>query len=109
LLGGAGETLDHAVTYSSIIFGGAITVWLANTLSSVLRGTGNMLVPAVTLIGAACIHGALCGTLVPRIGIAGAAIAYVTTFGLAAAVMAVIVWRSSLRPQREDWRLQWRL
>ena len=108
LLGGAGETLDHAVNYSNIIFGGAITVWLANTLSSVLRGTGNMLVPAVTLIAAACIHVPLCGTLVPRIGIAGAGIAYVTTFGLAGLVMAVIVWRSNLRPHREDWQLEWR-
>jgi putative MATE family efflux protein len=109
LLGGEGETFGNALTYSGIIFGGAITVWIANTLSSVLRGSGNMLVPAVTLIGAACIHVPLCGTLVPRIGIAGAAIAYVTTFGLAALVMAFIVWRSSLRPHREDWRLQWRL
>jgi len=109
LLGGEGESLRNALTYSSIIFGGAITVWAANTLSSVLRGSGNMLVPALTLIGAACVHVPLTGTLIPRIGIAGAGIAYVTTFGLAALVMAFIVWRSSLRPQREDWRLEWRL
>ena len=109
LLGGEGESLRNALTYSSIIFGGAITVWVANTLSSVLRGSGNMLVPALTLIGAACVHVPLTGTLIPRIGIAGAGIAYVTTFGLAALVMAFIVWRSSLRPQREDWRLEWRL
>ena len=109
LLGGEGESLRNALTYSSIIFGGAITVWVANTLSSVLRGSGNMLVPALTLIGAACVHVPLTGTLVPRIGIAGAGIAYVTTFGLAALVMAFIVWRSSLRPQRADWRLEWRL
>ena len=109
LLGGEGETLGNALSYSSIIFGGAITVWIANTLSSVLRGTGNMLVPALTLIASACVHVPLSGTLVPRIGIAGAGIAYVTTFGLASLVMAFIVWRSSLRPQREDWRLQWRL
>ena len=109
LLGGEGESLRNALAYSSIIFGGAITVWIANTLSSVLRGSGNMLVPALTLIGAACVHVPLTGTLIPRIGIAGAGIAYVTTFGLAALVMAFIVWRSSLRPQREDWRLEWRL
>ena len=109
LLGGEGESLRNALVYSSIIFGGAITVWIANTLSSVLRGSGNMLVPALTLIGAACVHVPLTGTLIPRIGIAGAGIAYVTTFGLAALVMAFIVWRSSLRPQREDWRLEWRL
>ena len=95
--------------YSSIIFGGAITVWVANTLSSVLRGSGNMMVPALTLIGAACVHVPLSATLVPRIGIAGAGIAYVTTFGLAALAMALIVWRSSLRPQRADWQLEWRL
>jgi putative MATE family efflux protein len=109
LLGGEGESLRNALTYSSIIFGGAITVWAANTLSSVLRGSGNMLVPALTLIGAACVHVPLTGTLIPRIGIAGAGIAYITTFGLAALVMALIVWRSSLRPRREDWRLEWRL
>jgi len=109
LLGGEGESLRNALTYSSIIFGGAITVWAANTLSSVLRGSGNMLVPALTLIGAACVHVPLTGTLIARIGIAGAGIAYVTTFGIAALVMALIVWRSSLRPQRADWQLEWRL
>jgi len=109
LLGGEGESLRNALTYSSIIFGGAITVWAANTLSSVLRGTGNMLVPALTLIGAACVHVPLTGTLIPRIGIAGAGIAYITTFGIAALVMARIVWRSTLRPQRADWQLEWRL
>jgi putative MATE family efflux protein len=109
LLGGEGESLRNALAYSNIIFGGAITVWIANTLSSVLRGSGNMLVPAVTLIGAASVHVPLAATLVPHIGIAGAGIAYVTTFGLAALAMSLIIWRSSLRPQREDWRLEWRL
>jgi putative MATE family efflux protein len=109
LLGGEGESLRNALAYSNIIFGGAITVWVANTLSSVLRGSGNMLVPAVTLIGAASVHVPLAATLVPRIGIAGAGIAYVTTFGLAALAMALIVGRSSLRPRRGDWRLEWRL
>src|SRR5688500_18718620 len=42
LLGGDGESLASAVRYSNVVFAGAITVWLANTLSSVLRGTGNM-------------------------------------------------------------------
>jgi putative MATE family efflux protein len=111
LLGGSGETLAHALRYSNIIFGGAITVWIANTLSSVLRGTGNMLTPALTLIAAAMIHLPLSGTLVARIGIAGAGIAYVTTFGVAALVMGAIVLRraSPLRPRREDWRLERRL
>jgi putative MATE family efflux protein len=110
LLGGGGETLGHALSYSNIVFAGAMTVWVANTLSSVLRGSGNMLTPALTLIGAAMVHLPLSATLVARIGIAGAGIAYVTTFGIAALVMAAIVWRSSLlRPRRGDWGLEWRL
>jgi putative MATE family efflux protein len=110
LLGGRGETLEHALRYSSIVFGGAIVVWIANTLSSVLRGSGNMLAPALTLIGAALVHLPLSGILVSRIGIAGAGIAYVTTFGIAALVMGLIVRRSSLlSPRREDWKLEWRL
>jgi putative MATE family efflux protein len=117
LLGGEGETLEHALAYSNIIFAGAITVWLANTLSSVLRGTGNMLGPALGLIGAAVIHVPLSGSLVlglgpmPRLGIAGAAIAYVLTFGLAAVAMAAVVFRSAspLRPGRADLVLEKRL
>ena len=108
LLGGSGETLDHALAYSNIVFAGAIAVWIANTLSSVLRGSGNMLTPALALIGAAIVHVPLSGFLVARIGIAGAGIAYVTTFSIAALVMGVLVFRrtSVLRPQRGDWRLE---
>jgi len=111
LLGGRDETLANAVRYSNIVFAGAITVWMANTLSSVLRGTGNMLVPAVTLILAAVVHLPLSAFLVSRIGIAGAGIAYVTTFGIASAAMAVVVFRRSspLRPARADLRLERRL
>ncbi len=62
-------------------------------------------------IGAALVHLPLSATLVARIGIAGAGIAYVTTFGIAALVMAAIVFRrtSALRPHREDWTLEWRM
>ena len=111
LLGGRGAALEAALAYSNIIFSGAATVWLANTLASVLRGSGNMAVPAVALVGAAVVHVPLSGLLVARIGIAGAAIAYVTTFGIAAAAMAAFVFRSSsaLRPQRGDLRLEPRL
>ena len=78
--------------YSNIVFAGAVAVWIANTLSSVLRGTGNMLAPALTLIGAALRPPAAVGDAGrPRIGIAGAGIAYVTTFGIAALAMAVVV------------------
>jgi MATE family, multidrug efflux pump len=111
LLGGKDETLANATRYSTVVFAGAITVWMANTLSSVLRGTGNMLVPAVTLIAAAVVQVPLCGFLVSRIGIAGAGFAYIASFGIAAAAMAVVVFRrsSALRPSRGDLRLDRRL
>ena len=111
LLGGRGESLANALTYSDIIFAGAIAVWLANTLSSILRGSGNMRAPAAALIVAACIQVPLSGFLVSRIGIAGAAIAYVFAFGLAAIVMLPVVFHrtSALRPRREDLALDRRL
>lgn len=111
LLGGRGAALEAALAYSNIIFAGAATVWLANTLASVLRGSGNMVVPAGALVAAAVVHVPLSGLLVARIGIAGAAIAYVGTFGIAAAAMAAVVLRRSspLRPGVADLRLEPRL
>jgi MATE family, multidrug efflux pump len=117
LLGGQDESLRAALAYSNVLFAGAIVVWVANTLSSVLRGTGNMTLPAGTLVAAAVIHVPLSAGLVlglgplPRLGIAGAGVAYVTAFGFAAAVMAVVVFRRSspLRAQPGDFRLEWPL
>jgi putative MATE family efflux protein len=117
LLGGQGESLRAALDYSNVLFAGAIVIWAANTLSSVLRGTGNMTLPAATLVAAALIHVPLSASLVlgigplPQMGIAGAGVAYVTAFSAAAVVMAGVVFRrsSALRPHAEDFRLEWRL
>jgi putative MATE family efflux protein len=114
LLGGRGATVEHALAYSNVVFGGAIMVWLANTLASVLRGTGNMLVPALTLSAAACIHVPLSASLVlglgpmPRLGMAGAGVAYVTTFSLSCLAMSAVVFRpkSLLRPGIGDFRFE---
>jgi putative MATE family efflux protein len=117
LLGGAGATIEQALAYSDVVFTGAIMVWFANTLASALRGTGNMLVPALALSAAACIHVPLSASLVlglgpmPRLGIAGAGIAYVTTFSLSALAMSLMVFRPSslLRPRAGDLRFERRL
>ncbi len=93
-LGGSGAALNYALDYSGIVFGGALTVWLCNILANVVRGTGNMIVPAVVLSAAALVQIPLCGALVlgwgpfPRLGITGAAIAYVCSFGAAALFFA---------------------
>ncbi len=49
-LGGQGEALAQAVAYSEVAFAGSIFIWVVNTLSSVIRGSGNMRVPSVTLV-----------------------------------------------------------
>ncbi|NSL21671.1 MATE family efflux transporter [Agrobacterium tumefaciens] len=52
-LGGEGAELEAALIYSNVVFSGMIFVWLMNGLASIVRGTGNMLFPAVvTCLGA---------------------------------------------------------
>jgi len=111
LLGGKGAALREALVYSNVLFGGAVLVWIANTLASILRGSGNTLVPALVLVAAVLVQIPLSGALtlgwgaLPRLGIAGAALAYVVGFGFAAVVMGVYLWSGPLRPRRSDWRL----
>lgn len=115
LLGGRGVALEQALAYSQVVFAGAVLVWLANTLASLLRGSGNTLAPALAFAGTALVQIPLSGALTlgwgpfPRLGIAGAAFAYAVAFGLASLVMAIMVWRSALRPRRAHLRLEGRM
>src|ERR1700675_768288 len=63
LLGGRGRVLEQACDYSEVLFSGAIAIWLVNTLASVLRGTGDMRLPSMTLIVAALVQILVGGTL----------------------------------------------
>jgi putative MATE family efflux protein len=115
LLGGKGAALGQALAYSHVLFAGAVGVWLANTFASVLRGSGNTLAPALALAAAALVQIPLSGGLtlgwgpLPRLGIVGAALAYVTAFAVAALIMGAMIWRGPLRPHRADWRLEARV
>ncbi len=105
VLGARGAVLDGAVAYAEIAFGGAVAMWLANTFASVLRGTGNMAVPARILIAASVLQVALSGALTlgwgpfPALGVRGPAAALVIGFGVAALVMggAVVAGRDGVR------------
>jgi len=87
-MGGSGGSLDAALTYSNVVFTGAVLVWLFNSLANVIRGTGNMAVPAyVTCIGVAvliplspCLIFGL-GPL-PRLGVAGGAVAVLVYYAI---------------------------
>src|SRR6516164_8347312 len=97
-LGGTGASLAAALTYSNVIFAGAILLWLFNSLANVIRGTGNMAVPAaVTCVGAALLI-PLSPCLIfgwgpfPRLEIAGGAVAVVAFYALGSlALLAYLV------------------
>jgi MatE len=52
MMGGSGATLTAALAYSNVVFSAAVLIWVFNSLGNVVRGTGNMMVPAIiTLVG----------------------------------------------------------
>ena len=94
-LGGEGDSLAAALAYSNIVFMATPLVWLMNGLGSVIRGTGNMLMPAVAIcLGVAALI-PLSPMLIfgfgpiPALGIAGAGIAVFIT---AAATLLILAW-----------------
>jgi putative MATE family efflux protein len=96
-MGGSGPALDSAVAYSNMVFGGAAAYWLFNTLGSVVRGTGNMMLPAAVMLTGAVIYVGLSPALIlgwgpfPRLGIAGAAAASVAAFGFGALALVAFL------------------
>ena len=92
-MAGAGASATAATTYSNVIFGGAVAYWMFNTLASVVRGTGNMALPAATMTASALTYIALSPALItgwgpfPKLGIAGAAVASVFSFSVGGAVL----------------------
>ena len=87
-MGGSGASLDAALAYSNVVFVGNLLVWLMNALASVIRGTGNMLVPALAVCFGIVLLVPLSPLLifgwgpVPAMGIAGGGMAVVITTAL---------------------------
>ena len=115
LMGGCDGSLAAALAYSNLVFLGAIPLWLYNSLAAVIRGTGNMIVPArVTILGAivllplspALIFGL--GPL-PQLGIAGGAAAVVSFYTVGTAIFATYLWsgRGVLKPALRPPALAW--
>ncbi|MGQ0682469.1 MATE family efflux transporter [Bradyrhizobium sp.] len=90
LLGGSGEVLEQAMHYSQVLFSGAVSIWLVNTLASVVRGTGDMRVPSLVLIGVAIVQVTVGGGLglglfgLPKFGMRGVAAGQLAAFSLGA-------------------------
>ncbi|RST55012.1 MATE family efflux transporter [Variovorax sp. MHTC-1] len=117
LMGGTGASLDAALTYSNWVFAGAVLVWLFNSLAAVIRGTGNMSVPANVTVAGVVVLVPLSPLLIfgwgpiPGMGIAGGAIALLLYY--LAGTLALWAYlrgsRSLLKPSWAKARFQWPL
>ncbi|MEZ5763823.1 MAG: MATE family efflux transporter [Xanthobacteraceae bacterium] len=93
--GGRGGELEAALIYSNVVFAGNALFWVMNALMSVIRGTGNMLVPASVTCGGVLLMVPLSPCLIfglgpfPELGIAGSAVSMLTYY---VAGLAVIAW-----------------
>jgi Na+-driven multidrug efflux pump len=94
VLGGRGNVLAQAIAYVQIFFGGAVLPWLLNTMAGVLRGTGNMKVPSLTILNSAVCQIVLGGILglglgpIPQFGIRGVAAGSLIAYSISISVMA---------------------
>ncbi len=114
VMGGRGGALDEALAYSNVLFGGAAVIWFTNVLAGIVRGSGNMLLPSLALLGTALAHIVLCPLLVfgwgpmHGLGIAGAAASTLIANALAALLMTAHLLRAdgTLNLRRVAWRLR---
>lgn len=112
-MGGRGAALDAALAYAHVLFSGAVVICATNVLGAVVRGAGNMVLPALMLVLTASIHLVLCPTLVfgwgpvPALGVAGAALSMLVANGVAAVMLAAhLMRRDAAAPlNRSPWRL----
>jgi putative MATE family efflux protein len=116
-MGGSGKALAAADTYSSVIFSGAVLVWLFNSLANVIRGTGNMAFPALVTCAGVVVLIPLSPCLIfglgpfPRLGVAGGAAAVLLYYAAGSAVFAAYLssGRSVVRLTLSGIRLRWAL
>ncbi|RZL86319.1 MAG: MATE family efflux transporter, partial [Variovorax sp.] len=117
IVGGRGAALEAALTYSHWVFAGAILVWLFNSLAAVIRGTGNMAVPANVTVAGVVFLVPVSPLLIfgwgpmPGMGIAGGAVALLLYYlgGTIALLAYLRSRRSLLKPKFAGVRLRWPL
>lgn len=114
-MGGTEGTLEAALAYSNVVFGGALAFWLFNTLASILRGSGNMLLPAALTVGGALLTLGLSPAMIfgggpfPALGIAGAGAALIIYYSLGSLVLIgyFLSGRSLVRLRPDRVRFRW--
>src|SRR3954470_5504655 len=115
LLGGRGNVLTQAVAYTQIFFGGAVVPWLMNTMSGILRGTGNMKLPSALMLSSAVCQIILGGTLglglgpIPQFGMRGVAAGSLIAYMISISVMSWYLFsgRARVVPKIVGLRIRW--
>jgi len=114
-LGGEGGELDAALTYSNVVFAGNVLLWLLNGLANVVRGTGNMLVPALVIVTGVIVLVPLSPMLIfgvgpfPALGIAGGGVALLLYYAAGTVVLAWYVFSGRNLARLRLSRLRWSL
>src|ERR687894_1696009 len=108
-MGGDGAVLAAGLAYADVAFAGAVCVCMLNLLGAVVRGTGDMGLPAAVIVGAVAAHVLLSPLLIfgwaplPALGPAGAGWGLVLSFGAVGLVLL-----AHLRSSRSLVRLAFR-
>lgn len=102
-MGGSGASLAVALAYSNWVFAGAVLVWLFYSMAALIRGTGNMRVPAIVTCAGTLLLVPMSRAFIfgwgpiPALGIAGGALALLACYGLGTlALLPYVAFRNSL-------------
>ncbi|MCA0249566.1 MAG: MATE family efflux transporter [Proteobacteria bacterium] len=102
LLGGEGRSLDHALTYSHVLFSGSLLIWANFFLSALLRGGGDAATPGRYMLLSSIAQVPLSYVLAlgigdwPGLGMAGPALSSLATSTLSALLQARALWGGKL-------------
>ena len=97
--------IAEAYRYGSILFAGSIPIWTSALLSAVVRGGGNMKLPAMLMIGSAVVQVPLAGILIlggagiPPMGLPGAALGVIIISTLSTLVLLAHLFRRVVAPR----------
>ncbi len=111
-MGGSGAVAEMAIAYSDWLFAGAVLIWFFNALVSVVRGCGNMWVPARVILSGTAMLLLVSPILIlgvgdwPGVGMVGGAWALLGYYALGCLVLLAYVYSPSslLRPRWADAR-----
>jgi putative MATE family efflux protein len=116
-LGARGRSLEEALAYSNIVFGGSVSMWLLGSLTGILRGMGDMRSAAwITVLRAVAVLPLFIILVfgwapIPGFGMVGAAAAMLTYYALGVIGMVAYLQteRSVVHLRLSGFRPKWQL